>query len=135
MLEKSGLAETRRWRAVNFSRYEQACACREQPLGVARLKVREGVLNFREIFGQRLMTRLAVIDHDPTVQLILERAFAGSEVDLSCADSAAAGWDLIQREHPDVVVLDVQLPDLSGLDLFQRIQAHDAALPVIFITS
>jgi nitrogen regulation protein NR(I) len=81
------------------------------------------------------MTRLAVIDDDPTVRLILERAFAGSEVALSCADSAAAGWQLIERQHPDVVVLDVQLPDLSGLELFQRIHAHDAALPVVFITS
>src|SRR5262245_55677657 len=81
------------------------------------------------------MTRLAVIDDDPTVQLILERAFAGSDVALTCADSAASGWELIRRENPDVVVLDVQLPDMSGLELFQRVQAHDAALPVVFITS
>src|SRR5690242_10884455 len=81
------------------------------------------------------MTRLAVIDDDPTVQLILQRAFDGGDVTLSCADSATAGWELIEREHPDVVVLDVQLPDLPGLELFERVQARDASLPVVFITS
>ncbi len=81
------------------------------------------------------MTRLVLIDDDPTVELILRRAFAGSDVVVQSADSAAAGWELIQREAPDVVLLDVQLPDLSGLELFQRVQAHDAALPVVFITS
>jgi len=81
------------------------------------------------------MTRLAVIDDDPTVLLILQRAFAGSDVSVLSAESAEDGWKLIQRQRPDVVVLDVQLPDMSGLELFQRVHAHDAALPVVFITS
>jgi len=81
------------------------------------------------------MTRLAVIDDDPTVPLILRRAFAGSAFTVDSADTAAAGWELIQRQRPNVVVLDVQLPDESGLALFQRVHAWDATLPVVFITS
>ena len=80
-------------------------------------------------------TRLAVIDDDPTVQLILGRAFAGGDVTLLSAESAAEGWRLVESERPDVVVLDVQLPDMSGLELFQRLHSQDAALPVVFITS
>src|SRR5262245_61635605 len=81
------------------------------------------------------MTRLAVIDDDPTVLMILRKAFNGGPITVQSAESAAGGWELIQRDCPDVVVLDVQLPDMSGLDLFQRLHAHDATLPVVFITS
>src|SRR4029453_13296188 len=81
------------------------------------------------------MTRVAVIDDDPTVLLILQRALAASAVSIQSADTAADGWELIQRQRPDVVVLDVQLPDMSGLALFQRVQGWDATLPVVFITS
>ena len=81
------------------------------------------------------MTRVAVIDDDPTVLLILQRALAASAVSIQSADTAADGWELIQRQRPDVLVLDVQLPDMSGLELFKRVQAWDASLPVVFITS
>jgi nitrogen regulation protein NR(I) len=81
------------------------------------------------------MTRLAVIDDDPTVLLILRKAFNGGPITVQSAESAAGGWELIQGDCPDGVVLDVQLPDMSGLDLFQRLHAQDATLPVVFITS
>src|SRR5262245_53441716 len=81
------------------------------------------------------MTRLAVIDDDPTVLLILRRALAGTEGTVHSGAWRGEGWQLVEGERPVVVVLDVQLPDLSGLELFQRLQAHDAALPVVFITS
>ena len=39
------------------------------------------------------------------------------------------------QHHPDVVLLDIQLPDLSGLELFQKVRQVDATIPVIFITA
>ena len=79
--------------------------------------------------------RLAVIDDDPTVELILRRALAASGVELLTAESGAAGRELVEQQRPDVVVLDLQLPDMTGLELFQRLLEFDAALPVVFITS
>src|SRR4029079_6873563 len=44
------------------------------------------------------------------------------------------GEALVSRDRPDVVVLDINLPDASGLEAFRRIREIDPRTPVIFIT-
>src|SRR5262249_8446308 len=51
------------------------------------------------------------------------------------AATLAAGREQIEQAEPDVVVLDLQLPDGNGLDLFREIHAADPKLPVIFVTA
>src|SRR5439155_27348883 len=51
------------------------------------------------------------------------------------AATAAEGLSIAQSGHPDVVVLDLQLPDRSGLDVFGDIQALDPKRPILFITA
>ncbi len=51
------------------------------------------------------------------------------------AGSAAEALDVIARRRPDIVILDIQLPDRSGLDSFEQIRNLDPAMPVIFITA
>lgn len=50
------------------------------------------------------------------------------------ADSAATGWASFERERPDVVLLDHELPDGSGLDLLRRIRASDEFVPCVFLS-
>ena len=50
------------------------------------------------------------------------------------AHSAEEGLTVFTTEQPAVVILDVGLPDQSGLQVFQRLQQIDARVPVIFIT-
>lgn len=80
------------------------------------------------------MPHLLVIDDEPSILHAFRRVFEGPEVELLTAETAADGEQLVEQEHPDVVVLDLQLPDKSGLDCFRRIREIDAKIPVIFIT-
>src|SRR5207302_9779067 len=50
------------------------------------------------------------------------------------APSAAEGLEFLAQQRPDVVLLDVSLPDQSGFETFQQIQVRDTRIPVIFIT-
>ena len=54
---------------------------------------------------------------------------------LTARRTAAAGLAQVREQRPDVVVLDLQLPDRSGLDVFRDIHALDPKRPVIFITA
>jgi len=81
------------------------------------------------------MTKLLVIDDDPTVLLVCQRALHHADVQVLTAKTAESGFAELQRERPDVVLLDIHLPDLLGLELFQRIRAFDATIVVIFITA
>lgn len=51
------------------------------------------------------------------------------------AASGALGLDKLSRTKPKLVILDIGLPDMSGLDALARIRRHDAALPVLIITA
>ncbi|MFY9340937.1 MAG: sigma-54 dependent transcriptional regulator [Planctomycetota bacterium] len=51
------------------------------------------------------------------------------------AASATLGLQRLQQERPDLVVLDIGLPDLNGLQALQRIRTHDATIPVLIVTA
>src|SRR5437773_3183879 len=80
------------------------------------------------------MPVLLVVDDDPMIQRIFRRVFPEHETTLLTANTAAEGLELVARCQPDVVLLDINLPDMSGLDVFQRMRERDARIPVIFIT-
>jgi two-component system nitrogen regulation response regulator GlnG len=76
-----------------------------------------------------------VIDDDAAMGHVFRRFFENSEVNVFTAESANDGLEVIRRKKPDVTIVDIVLPDGSGLETFQRIQQLDAKMPVIFITA
>ncbi|HLJ11338.1 MAG TPA: sigma-54 dependent transcriptional regulator [Planctomycetaceae bacterium] len=81
------------------------------------------------------MPTILVIDDDRATQHLMKETFRENGVAVQLAKNAADGLALIEQQHPDLVLLDVMLPDISGLEAFQNIQRIDARLPVIFITA
>lgn len=81
------------------------------------------------------MSKLLVVDDEPIICHSFRRVFAGPEVEVLTAGTVAEGWDQVERNRPDVIVLDLQLPDGSGLDLFERVRQADPRRPVVFITA
>jgi DNA-binding NtrC family response regulator len=80
------------------------------------------------------MPSVLVIDDDRTVPFLIERAVQGTGVDVLPAKSVEEGLRLLDR-RPDVVLLDIMLPEGSGLGAVPRIQARDPKLPIIFVTA
>jgi two-component system nitrogen regulation response regulator GlnG len=82
-----------------------------------------------------VMPKLLVIDNDPAVFHAFRRFFREGEVELRSAATATQGMELVSRSRPDAIVLDLNLPDLPGLETFRRIREVDARIPVVFIAS
>jgi DNA-binding NtrC family response regulator len=80
------------------------------------------------------MPTLLVVDDEPAILLAFRRAYRGSDLDVLTAEAPAEGLALAETRRPDVIVLDMQLPGASGLDVYRRLRALDARTPVIFIT-
>jgi two-component system nitrogen regulation response regulator GlnG len=80
------------------------------------------------------MPTLLVVDDEPSILLAFRRAFRGDALEVVTAETAEEGLALARLHHPDAVVLDVQLPDMSGLELLGRLRELDARSPIIFIT-
>jgi two-component system nitrogen regulation response regulator GlnG len=81
------------------------------------------------------MPTLLVIDDEQSVRYSFRRVFAGDGVTVLTAETGAEGLEQVRTRTPDVVVLDLQLPDGSGLEFFHAIQSMRPRLPVIFITA
>jgi two-component system nitrogen regulation response regulator GlnG len=81
------------------------------------------------------MSVVLVIDDDPMVQHWCRRELADRDVTVVEARTAAEGLAVVGRQRVDVVMLDVMLPDMSGLETYQQIHERVPKLPVIFITA
>jgi two-component system nitrogen regulation response regulator GlnG len=81
------------------------------------------------------MPKLLVIDDEESVRYSFRYVYEDQDVQVLTAATAAEGWQQLEEHDPDAVVLDLQLPDRSGLELFADIQAVDPKRPVIFITA
>ena len=81
------------------------------------------------------MAHMLLIDDElhPIAEQVRE-AFAPPAHTVSVATSGAEGVASVRADPPDVVLLDVRLPDRSGLEVYEDIRALDARLPVIFVT-
>lgn len=80
------------------------------------------------------MSALLVIDDDPSVIRLIQSA-CHELATVRGAEVAQQGLDLIERTHPDVLLLDLMLPGITGLDLYRRVKLIDPQLPVIFISA
>src|ERR1700704_3555381 len=81
------------------------------------------------------LAHLLLIDDDPAlIPKQLRQAFPAPAHSLQIARTGAKGLDAIRTKLPDVILLDLRLPDQSGLDVYQNIRAIDARIPVIFVT-
>jgi two-component system response regulator AtoC len=79
--------------------------------------------------------RVVIIDDEPQVRKSLYRVLTDEGYRVDTADSAKAGMELVERVRPGVVILDLKLPDGSGLEVLRRISELDESIQTIVITA
>src|SRR5271155_385213 len=81
------------------------------------------------------MDHLLLIDDDPVlIPEQVRQAFSGPRYRVEVAGTGAEGLKCVGASPPDVILLDLRLPDQSGLEVYQQIRQIDARIPVIFVT-
>jgi DNA-binding NtrC family response regulator len=81
------------------------------------------------------MAHLLLIDDDPAlIREQVQLAFPAPEHRVEVAESGAEGIARVLASPPDAILLDLRLPDQSGLEVHQAIRGIDARIPVIFVT-
>ena len=81
------------------------------------------------------MSKLLIVDDEPNVLYSLGKRLRSESLEVFVASTGLQGIDLVKQLNPDVVLLDVRLPDMSGLDAFEEIRKYDSRLPVVIITA
>jgi two-component system OmpR family response regulator len=85
--------------------------------------------------GAQARPRLLVVEDDPNIVELLSASlrFAGFEV--AAATNGAEAIASAREAHPDLVVLDVMLPDLDGFEVIRRMRDGGVRTPVVFLTA
>jgi nitrogen regulation protein NR(I) len=81
------------------------------------------------------MDKLLLIDDEADVQYSFRRIFDSPEIEITTASSGEEGLRLIPKFQPDLVMMDVRMTGLSGLETLRRLRQTDAKLPVIIMTA
>jgi two-component system nitrogen regulation response regulator GlnG len=79
--------------------------------------------------------KLIIIDDEPNLLYSLKKSLQSDSLEVVTAGTAESGISAVREHQPDAVILDVRLPDMSGLDAFSIIHEIDARVPVIMITA
>jgi two-component system, OmpR family, response regulator len=79
--------------------------------------------------------RVLVVDDEPTLAELVTMALRYEGWDVRSAGNGTTAVRMAREFRPDVVVLDVMLPDLSGLDVLRRLRERTPNLPVLFLTA
>jgi two-component system KDP operon response regulator KdpE len=77
--------------------------------------------------------RILIIDDEPALRQAVERNLAGHGFEVRGAATGEEGLELETRFHPDLVLLDMVLPDIGGLEVIRRIRAR-SSLPLIVLS-
>jgi len=79
--------------------------------------------------------RIAVVEDEETIREGICVALRRDGHAPAPFDDGLTAWTAFERDLPDLVVLDIGLPRLDGLDLCRRLRARTESLPIIFVTS
>ena len=83
------------------------------------------------------MAQVLIVDDEPNILLSLEFLMQRSGFQVLTAATGAQAGEHLEASHPDIVLLDISLPDTSGFELLEEIRANPActSLPVIMLTA
>lgn len=78
---------------------------------------------------------IAIVDDDAAIRTSLGRALRMENYDVELFDDGASALRAVQLRAPDAIVLDLQLPDIDGLEICRRIRRSGDATPILMLTA
>lgn len=86
------------------------------------------------------MVKIAIIEDDPTISQMYRMKFEADGFDVRLAGNGAVGIALVKQFQPDAILLDLQMPEVNGIEALRQIRSQPASaqtpvIPVIVLTN
>jgi DNA-binding response OmpR family regulator len=79
--------------------------------------------------------RILVVDDDPIGSRMIQFLLGEEGYDVDSVDGPRGALVMMEKQTPDLLLLDVNMPQASGFELYQQLKARDFDVPVIFVTA
>ncbi len=86
--------------------------------------------------GDRRIVKILLVDDEPALRELLRATFEGADVSVDEAESGLEAEARIRRRRPDVIVLDLRMPGMDGVELCKRLKAEPRTreIPIVLLT-
>lgn len=83
------------------------------------------------------MTKIAIIEDDPVINQMYRMKFEADGFEVQIADNGKRGVALVEEFSPNIILLDLQMPNMNGAEALTEIRSHDWGkdVPVIILTN
>ena len=81
-----------------------------------------------------MQKRILVVDDD-SMNLMRTKMILGKDYDVFLSSSGVEALDTMKREEMDLVLLDIEMPKMNGIETFERMKEFVPEIPVIFLTA
>ena len=79
--------------------------------------------------------RILIIEDDPDMAGILENHMKDAGYTITVSDNGTSGLEIAQRQEHDLIVLDLMLPEMDGLEICRRVRAMPGYTPILMLTA
>ena len=77
------------------------------------------------------MKKILLVDDDESIQLLYREELKDEGYNVVSAFNGEEALELFSREKPDLVVLDIQMPDMNGIEVLRQMKMMDEKIPVV----
>lgn len=83
------------------------------------------------------MTKITIIEDDPTINQMYRMKFEADGFSVSMASSGKVGLKIVEKIRPDIILLDLKMPEMDGIETLKKIRKtdHGKQVPVIILTN
>ncbi len=79
------------------------------------------------------MAKILVVDNEQAIRILFDRLLSRNGYEVILAENGQEALELLEREHPKAVVLDLKMPGMDGIALLKDIRLVDRKVPVIVL--
>ncbi len=89
----------------------------------------------RRVFAAQQTMKILVVDDEPVNTRLVQFILTEEGYEVTAVDSSRGAYAMLQKQLPDLILLDVNMPQMNGFDLYRRLHEQDYDIPVIFVTA
>ncbi len=78
--------------------------------------------------------RILVVDDEEIIRIGCQRILQSPFFTVDLAENGRVGWEMVQKNNYDMVLVDLMMPEMGGLEVLERVQAHDEQIITIIMT-
>src|SRR5688500_2387820 len=81
------------------------------------------------------MPRMLVVDDDAASCRLVAAIFREENIEVTTAPNGTIGLARVDEVQPDIILLDIRMPDVDGLEVLQRLRPQERGIPVVMLTA